>query len=361
MANYPGRRRSTRRIVIWSRGRSHEWIVSGTKADGAAFEARKRLELQSAETERRSVPRISEFCLGEYRLFAETNLRRTTWHRGRKYQVATIIEHLGELRLTDLSTAAIERFKRERAQQVMASSVNNDLRVLIGILNYARKLGYPVAPVKILGLKTPAGRVHVWTTAELEAIFTATRSIYAPLLPMLVFLANTGCRKGESIAAEWSWVDFDESLIRIPANEIWRPKSGKAREVPMSDAVRAILSSVSQFERKRWVFPNRNGGRYKEWPKDLFAEIRDRAGVTGGPHTFRHTFASHFLQTVPDLFLLSQVLGHSHTRVTELYSHMLPGHLERARNAVNVAPTMAATVADTSAVPRKPRKTAVLR
>jgi hypothetical protein len=51
---------------------------------------------------------------------------------------------------------------------------------------------------------------------------------------------------------------------------------------------------------------------------------------------------------VPDLFLLAQVLGHSHQRVTELYTHLLPGHLARARNAVNLGPalqTVAATVA----------------
>jgi len=50
----------------------------------------------------------------------------------------------------------------------------------------------------------------------------------------------------------------------------------------------------------------------------------------------RHTYASHFLASVPDLFLLAQVLGHSSIRITELYSHMLPGRLNRAKNAVSI-------------------------
>ena len=42
---------------------------------------------------------------------------------------------------------------------------------------------------------------------------------------------------------------------------------------------------------------------------------------------------------MPDLFLLARVLG-QHTRVTRLYSHLLPDHLARARNAVQLsAPT----------------------
>jgi hypothetical protein len=40
------------------------------------------------------------------------------------------------------------------------------------------------------------------------------------------------------------------------------------------------------------------------------------------------------------MFLLAQVLGHSHQRVTALYSHLLPGHLLRARDAVNMAPAL---------------------
>ncbi|MGO9838647.1 MAG: hypothetical protein ACLP1X_31085 [Polyangiaceae bacterium] len=43
------------------------------------------------------------------------------------------------------------------------------------------------------------------------------------------------------------------------------------------------------------------------------------------------------MQSKPDLFLLGRILGHSHTRVTELYSHFLPEHLAEARNVVTFA------------------------
>ena len=35
--------------------------------------------------------------------------------------------------------------------------------------------------------------------------------------------------------------------------------------------------------------------------------------------------------------LLAQILGHSHTRVTEIYAHLTPEHLARARNMVSIA------------------------
>jgi integrase len=75
---------------------------------------------------------------------------------------------------------------------------------------------------------------------------------------------------------------------------------------------------------------------------------RRDAKLRGGPHTSRRTFASHFLMRVPDPHQLAGILGHSQTRVTELYTHLLPGHLDRARNAVNLSATPK-IVADTVA------------
>jgi integrase len=101
------------------------------------------------------------------------------------------------------------------------------------------------------------------------------------------------------------------------------------------------------------VFPSTLGERYAAFPREAFLRVTAAAKLKGGPHTTRHTFASHFLLAVPDLFLLAQVLGHSHQRTTELYSHLLPGHLERARNAVNFSPateTLVPTWATGSAV-----------
>ncbi|MGO8999391.1 MAG: tyrosine-type recombinase/integrase [Polyangiaceae bacterium] len=215
------------------------------------------------------------------------------------------------------------------------------------VLRYAEELGYPTAKPRLRKLP-PRGqaRVNVWTLAEINGLLAEARKESSELLRMFVFLLNTGCRKGELLACEWDWIDFDAEMIRIPSTEYWQAKNGLPREVPMSDACRAVCSVPRASA--RWVFPKASGERYVEFPKDAFWAARKRAGLTGGPHTFRHTFASHFLQSVPDLFLLAQVLGHSHHRVTELYAHLLPDHLARARNAVNLGPvlqTVARTVA----------------
>jgi len=354
MPNYKGRRKGTRRIVIWHQGKPLEWIVDGTKADGDAFEARKRIEIQANALSKRTAPTFSDFCVHQYKPYAETNLKKSTWKNVRIYQVATLTEFFGAMKLTEISTEEVETYKRLRVKSVIPNSVNNELRVLCTILNWAAETGYPCSLPKIVKFKVRETRAHAWTEPELQRLFAVTREMKPWLLPMILFLANTGCRKGEAVAAEWSWVDFERDMIRIPTNDYWQPKSGKPREIPMSDALRAVLSAPPRS--KRWVFPKLTGERYTDFPKDLFEEIRDAAKLKGGAHTLRHTFASLFLARQPDLFLLGKVLGQSTARVTELYTHLLPDHLSRARNAVNLTPTLQ-TMATTMAGQSKRSKT----
>jgi len=135
-------------------------------------------------------------------------------------------------------------------------------------------------------------------------------------------------------------------LIRIPSTRYWQPKNGLPREVPLSSVLRSYLKGIAN-KHPRVLFPNSNGTQYVDWPKDLFWDIFEQAKASGHPHMFRHSYASHFLQKVPDLHLLAQVLGHSSIRITELYAHMLPGRLDRAIDAVNLGPkTVAETVAE---------------
>lgn len=356
MPNYPGKRKGTRRIVIWAKlegeakSRAREWVIAGSKREGDEFEARKRIELgQQQHVEFRTAPSFSDFCLRQYRPHAESHLKRSTWNKVRKYQVATLCEHFGAIKLSELAVLDVERFKEARTTAGSgASSVNNELRVFRTILNYAKTLGIQVPDLKFKKLPVRGqGRVKAWTDDEVQRLYSATRAEVPELLPVFMFLLNTGCRKGEAIAAEWNWMDFAGSMVRIPSNPAWQPKNGLPREVPMGDAIRAALAA--QPPTSEYVFPTKFGTPYAEFPKDLYWEVRRAAKLSGGIHTTRHTFASHFLKNLPDLGLLAKVMGHSHQRVTELYSHMLPDHLARARNVVNLSPKVAA-------VPRKKKR-----
>lgn len=347
MAIYKGRVKGTYRVVVWYRGRSVERIVRGSRADAKAYETRLQLELEAqAPSGVRVAPTFFEFSTGRYRLHAESELGDSTW-ANRKYELAELNEAFGDLRLTAITTELIEAWKAKRAREIGKRSVNRELMALSAVLSFARHIQIPAGKPAIRKFKVPRQRRHAesWTADEVARLYAACERHDPGLLPLLVFLLNTGCRKAEAIAMRWSEVDLDRRLLRIwprpdDDEDPFDTKSREPREVTISDALLPFLLRAER--RAEWVFPTRSRRRFAYFPKKRFQAVVKAAGLTGGPHRCRHTYATHFLLTTPDLYLLGRQLGQSTERVTAMYAHLLPEHFDRARNAVSFAPGLTA-------------------
>lgn len=336
-------------VRIYRQGKPRSKTVHGTKKEAIAFHDRWRHELELAgptSTVHRTAPGFASFCLTSYRKYAQAHLGEKTW-KVRRYVLAMLCDYFREKKLDKFTAADLEAFQLWRRKQVGPVTVNGDMMVLRAVLRYAVDRGVPAQRPKVKALKEikRKGRVQVWTADEVQRLYAAIQELHPWLLGIVVVLINTGMRKGEALAMEWSWVDLDRGMISIQPNRHWRPKNNEPREVPIGEAARHWLAAAKEAKRahERWVFPTQrrrgaSDGRYALWPDQQFNNARDKAEIGGSPHVCRHTYASHFLAAVPDMFLLSQVLGHSHVRITKIYSHLLPGHLERARDAVNIAP-----------------------
>lgn len=321
------------RVVVVIAGERRDWVVRGTKQDAENWEARQRLSLQATGHEPRSVPTFSSFTGTEYVRHASVRLKESTL-RNRGYQLATLDQHFGKLRLDEIRQAHVEAYQNARlAQKIRPATINDEVKVLKAILSHARAR-YPLPVLRVAKLKVPKKRnVRAWSEEQIQRLLTSAVEHEPEIVPLIVFLANTGCRRGEAIALRWEAVDLKRRVVRIWPSEEWQPKDNEPREVPVSDALLPWLNVPRKGEH---VFLGRLGRPFAFWPQHQWDKARAAAGLTGGPHTLRHSYATHFLRHCPDLFLLSRVLGHSHARVTELYAHLLPDQLERARLAVSI-------------------------
>jgi len=150
---------------------------------------------------------------------------------------------------------------------------------------------------------------------------------------ILETLYGSGLRVSELIKLNLSNLFFKESLIRVTG------KGNKQRLVPMGiiakkylniyiEEVRTNQKIHSEF--KDVLFLNRNGkGLTRQMIFTLIRTLAIKAGIKKkiGPHTFRHSFATHLLENEADLRSIQILMGHENITTTEMYTHLDTHHL----------------------------------
>ncbi|MFH1741793.1 MAG: site-specific integrase [bacterium] len=327
------------RIQVYRKGERRQRKIRGTKKEARDIEAALRIELENEmnrKLEPELPPTFSSFCVDTYKPHGKAHLSFLCW-RNRKYQLARLCEFFGQHRLDEISAQRVETFKETRlATGRKPAGINDDLKVFRVVLQYAVDLGHAIDIPRWKKLQVQGrSRVQFWSADEVKDLLDACKAEAPDIHDLVLFIANTGVRKGEAIALRACSIDMDRRVVSVEPYEGYSTKSNSAREVPISDAIYGLCKEAVESGRE-WLFLcPATKKRYAFFPGRKWDKVVAEAGLKGGPHRLRHTYASHLVMATGDLFLVSKVLGHSHSRVSEIYAHLMPNHLARARTAVS--------------------------
>jgi integrase/recombinase XerD len=145
---------------------------------------------------------------------------------------------------------------------------------------------------------------------------------------MIETLYGCGLRVSELINLKISLIYFNEGFMRITG------KGNKERLVPFSGKalkqinlylheIRSHIPIKKGYE--DFLFLNRRGRKLSR--EMIFMIIKELALIAGihktiGPHTLRHSFATHLVEGGADLRAVQEMLGHSSITTTEIYTHL---------------------------------------
>jgi site-specific recombinase XerD len=153
---------------------------------------------------------------------------------------------------------------------------------------------------------------------------------------ILVLLYATGVRRAE--AALIKVVDIDSQRMVI---HIRQGKGARDRDVPLTPKLLEELRSYWRWKKPRiYLFPSTSGHRGVEQPisdKTVWHACRAAATRAGmekkiHPHTLRHSFATHLLESGTDLRTIQLLMGHERLEHTTVYLHLSQRHLHAAVN-----------------------------
>jgi integrase/recombinase XerC len=165
-----------------------------------------------------------------------------------------------------------------------------------------------------------------------EAARPALVAIDARDRAMLELFYSSGLRLAELVGLDLPDVDLADRTVRVLG------KGAKARIVPVGSkaavAIRAWLKERPALAGadERAVFVGRNGARLGVRAVQLRVEAwgrRHGLDVKVHPHLFRHSFATHLLESSHDLRGVQELLGHANISTTQVYTHLDFQHLAR--------------------------------
>jgi integrase/recombinase XerD len=137
---------------------------------------------------------------------------------------------------------------------------------------------------------------------------------------MLETIYATGVRCGELVRLRVEDLDSKRKVIIVRNG-----KGQKERLTLLSDALLVKLRAYyRQYRPKEWLFEGIQGHAKESVPQKACQRAEQESGVGKRvtPHIVRHSFATALLEQGVDLVTISNLLGHSRIKTTELYTHV---------------------------------------
>lgn len=171
---------------------------------------------------------------------------------------------------------------------------------------------------------------NVLSKTEIKAIIEAPTNLKHRAMLSLMYAC--GLRRSELLNLTLKDVLSDRNLLFIRQS-----KGKKDRVVPISDKIVDMLREYYKaYKPKTWLFEGQfPNTKYSEMSlakvlkqSVLKAKIVKKVSL----HWLRHSYATHLLESGTDLRYIQELLGHSSSRTTEIYTHVSTRNLQQIRS-----------------------------
>lgn len=259
-----------------------------------------------------------------------------SWMKSRRYSLPTIERYRDVLRIF------FQFFKAKAVHEITSNDVvrfNNEY-ILHRKLSHAYqnqfvnalKLFYKQTHNRDIQLaleqrpKTQKTLPNVLSKEEVKLILDAHANIKHKVMLSLIY--SCGLRCGELLRLKPLHVDSKRNLLIIK-----QAKGRKDRIVPLSLKIIEMLRQYySAFRPQLYLFEGQKKGEpYDE--RSLQAVLKQalaKASINKpvSLHWLRHSYATHLLENGTDLRYIQELLGHSNSKTTEIYTHVSTKNLQ---------------------------------
>jgi integrase/recombinase XerD len=161
---------------------------------------------------------------------------------------------------------------------------------------------------------------NVLSKEEVKRILRSSKNIKHRMMLSLIYAC--GLRRSELLNLEMKDILSDRNLLFIR-----RSKGKKDRVVPIgNELIEQLREYYRQYKPRKWLFEGQTvGENYSAKSlQNVLKQALDRENIKKPVtlHWLRHSYATHLLESGTDLRYIQELLGHSSSRTTEIYTHV---------------------------------------
>lgn len=257
--------------------------------------------------------------------------KNVSHHTERSYlsDLEQLFDFLGEKKLEDMDHGALRQFVAHLMKlKIKKSSIARKLSAIRTFYRYLNRQGVlNDNPARLISTPKREHRLPaVLTVDDAMQLMESPKSVDAAWLrdrAVLETLYSTGIRASELVGMNIEDISRQERLVRI------RGKGRKERIVPIGrkaiDAIDAYIGGGKRRATLNAVFTGPSGKRLTaRTVQRILENYRKKLGLAqkASPHTLRHSFATHMLESGADLRALQELLGHASLSTTQRYTHL---------------------------------------
>ena len=287
--------------------------------------------------------RFADYC-NEWLYLKRSSVKPSTFVKYTTILEKYIKPDLGQYFSEAVSEILVEQFSYRLIHErgLSPKTVRDILSVLHSILNYTAKQNPLAKPVDIVYPRQDRKEMRVLTCEEQKRFTEYLLQDMDPCKFGVLLALLTGLRIGEVCALKWEDISLENKVIFVrhtmqrlknlnPTGEertriiTGVPKSGRSvRMIPMNQDIEKLCNKWRADDPEAYVLTGKAG--YFLEPRTLQYRMRqytkdcDLKNVHF--HTLRHSFATRCEEAGFEIRSLSEILGHSSTRITlECYVH----------------------------------------
>lgn len=255
--------------------------------------------------------------------------------RNKRYSEKTInqyLKYLNELKL-NLKKEFIEMTNEDISKYIYTKCLDKSYSFQNQLVN-AIKLMVKINNLKIIidKLERPKAKKELPTVLSKEDIQNLLNTIKnLKHKTILSIIYSAGLRISEAINLELKDIDSNRMLINIRGG-----KGKKDRLVMLSPKILELLREYYKiYKPSKYLFEGEKEEKYSVRSiQSIFSKAKKEANIKlkASVHTLRHSYATHLLEAGTDLRYIQELLGHSSSKTTEIYTHVSTKSIQKIKS-----------------------------